>query len=156
MGSGVYILAGGGIAIAGTGSITSVQGAAGTPVPVFIFNTDNPATHTGQANIDFNASGSLKLRAIDTGPYKGLLLWNDGRGSNPTAIIDLKGQSFVDVAGTIYSPKGLVNLEGGSTTASTAAVQIIAWHFDVGGNADLLMPYDPNAIYQFPQKGLVR
>lgn len=156
LGSGVYILAGGGIAIAGTGSITSVQGAAGAPVPVFIFNTDNPSTHTGQANIDFNASGTLKLRAIDTGPYKGILLWNDGNGSNPTAIVDLKGQSFIDVAGTIYSPKGLVNLEGGSLSTSTAAVQIIAWHFDVGGNAGLLMPYDPNAIYQFPEKGLVR
>ena len=63
---------------------------------------------------------------------------------------------FIDVAGTIYSPKGLVNLEGGSLSTSTAAVQIIAWHFDVGGNAGLLMPYDPNAIYQFPEKGLVR
>ena len=38
---------------------------------------------------------------------------------------------------------------------SRAAVQIIAWHFDVGGNASLDMPYDPNELYHFDQKGLV-
>ena len=156
LGSGVYILAGGGIKLSVGGSITSVQGSLGAPVPVLIFNTDNPATGDGQENIDFNATGSLKLRGMDTGPYKGIVVWNDGNGSNPEAIIDLKGQSSLDIAGTIYSPKGLVNLEGGSSGTSTAAVQIISWHFDVGGNATLLMPYDPNQLYQFPQKGLVR
>jgi hypothetical protein len=155
LGPGVYILAGGGIKLSTGGTITSVQGTSGSPVPVLIFNTDNPATKTGQANIDLNG-GSLKLRAIDTGPYKGIVVWNDGNGSNPSAIIDLKGQNSIDMAGTIYSPKGLVNLEGGSSGTGFAAIQIIAWRFDIGGNADLDMPYDPNGLYQFPEKGLVR
>ena len=155
LGPGVYILAGGGIKLSGGGTITSVQGSTGGPVPVLIFNTDNPATSSGQANIDLNG-GSLELRAINTGPYKGIVLWNDGKGSNPDAIVDLKGQNSIDVAGTIYSPGGLVNLEGGSSGTSFAAIQIIAWHFDVGGNGVLDMPYDPNGLYQFPQKGLVR
>jgi hypothetical protein len=155
LGSGIYILAGGGIKLSNTGSITSVQGTSGGPVPVLIFNTDNPATGTGQSNIDFNASGTLKLRGMTSGPYKGIAVWNDGNGSNPQAIIDLKGQSVLDVAGTIYSPKGLVNMEGGTSGTSTAAIQIIAFRFDVGGNGDLLMPYDPNGLYHFPAKGLV-
>ena len=152
---GIYILAGGGIKLTSGGSITSVQGGAGAPAPVLIFNTDNPATGTGQANIDFNASATLKLRAIETGPYRGIVVWNDGNGSNPAALIDLKGQSALDISGTIYSPGGLVNMEGGSSGTSVAAVQIIAWHFDIGGNADLDMPYDPSKLYRFDQKGLV-
>ena len=155
---GVYILAGGGIKLTSGGSITSVQGGLGAPAPVLIFNTDNPATGTGQANIDFNASATLKLAAIETGPYRGIVVWNDGHGSNPSALIDLKGQTSLDISGTIYSPKGTVNMEGGGGVAgvdSIAAVQIISWRWDIGGNFNIDMPYDPSKLYRFDQKGLV-
>jgi hypothetical protein len=151
---GIYVMAGGGVKNTG-GSITSVQSAGGAPAPVLIFNTDNPVTHTGQANLDFTATGELKLRAIDNGPFKGILLWNDGKGSNPSALVTLGGQTMLDIAGTVYSPLGNVTMEGGSGVGSTAAVQIIAWQFDVGGNSTLDMPYNPDLLYKFPQKGLV-
>jgi len=155
---GIYIIAGGGVQLQAGGSITSVQGATGDPAPVLIYNTDDPSTKTGQANLDFTASATLALRAIDTGPYRGILIWNDGNGSNPGALVTLGGQTNLDIAGTIYSPKGTVTMEGGSGVAgaiNTASVQIIAWHFDVGGNANLDMPYDPSQLYHFPAKGLV-
>ena len=154
---GMYIFAGGGVTLNAGGSITSVQGTGGAPAPVMFFNTDDPSTGTGQANIDFTAAGDLLLRPIASGPYKNILIWNDGAGSNPTAKIFLGGQTTLDIAGTIYNPKGLVTLEGGSGlgSANTAAIQIIAWQWDVGGNSTLDMPYDPNGLYQLPQKGLV-
>jgi hypothetical protein len=157
---GIYVIAGGGIKETGGGSVSSVQGGTpGTPAPVMIFNTDNPVTKTGQSDITLNSSGDLLLRGLDSGPYKGILLWNDGKGSNPSAGISLGGQTNFNVSGTIYSPKGLVKMEGGTGVAGTtnsASVQIIAWQFDVGGNSNLDMPYDPNQLYQFPEKGLVR
>jgi Putative Flp pilus-assembly TadE/G-like len=154
---GIYVIAGGGIKVTGTNNeITDVQSGSGTYAPVMIFNTDNPATHTGQANISLTAKSTLKLHALDSGPYQGILMWNDGKGSNPGALITLTGGTSVDLAGTIYSPKGLVTMEGGSAGGSSASVQIIAWQFDVGGNSNLDMPYDPNQLYQFPVKGLVR
>jgi len=152
---GIYFIAGGGIKLNAGGSITSVQGATGDPAPVLIVNTDNPVTHTGQSDLDLTAQATLKLHALDTGPYKGLLVWNDRSGSNPTALVTLGGQVSIDLAGTVYSPKGLVKMEGGSGVGSTASVQIIAWQFDVGGNSNLDMPYDPADLYQFPAKGLV-
>jgi len=156
LGRGVYIIAGGGIKLSNQGSITSVQGGSGAPAPVLIFNTDDPTpAGTRQSNIDFNAQATLKLHAIETGPYRGILVWNDGNGSNPQATIDLEGQSSIDVSGTIYSPKGNVRMEGGSGAGSTAAVQIIAWQVDIGGNSLLDMPYDPSKLYRFDQKGLV-
>ncbi len=154
---GMYIFAGGGVKLNAGGSITSVEGAGGTPAPVMFFNTDDPSTGSGQANIDFTATSTLILRPIASGPYRNILMWNDGSGSNPTARISLGGQTTLDIAGTIYNPEGLVTLEGGSGvgSANTAAIQIIAWQWDVGGNGALDMPYDPDQLYQIPQKGLV-
>jgi hypothetical protein len=63
-----------------------------------------------------------------------------------------------NIAGTIYSPKGLVTLEGGSGAGSptnSAAIQIIAWQWNIGGNGTLDMPYDPAGLYQLDEKGLV-
>lgn len=154
---GMYIFAGGGVKLNAGGSITSVQGAGGARAPVMFFNTDDPSTQNGQASVDFTATSSLTLRPIADGPYRNILIWNDGAGSNPTAQISLGGQTTLDIAGTVYNPEGLVKLEGGSGVGldNTAAIQIIAWQWDVGGNATLDMPYDPNQLYQIPQKGLV-
>ncbi len=155
--TGIYVIAGGGIKLTGGGTISSVQGMSGVPAPVMFFNTDNPATGSGQSDMDFTATGDLKLRAIDSGPFRGILAWNDGDGSNPAAQISLGGQTTLDISGTIYNPGGLVKMEGGSGVgSSTAAIQIIAWQFDVGGNSTLDMPYDPNLLYQFSVKGLVK
>ncbi len=153
---GVYIMAGGGIRIQGSGQITSVVGGSG-PAPVMIFNTDSPSCPTGpcQAPINFSTQSTIDLRPIATGPYRGILIWNDGNGSNPTAEVDLLGGTDLNVGGTVYSPKGLVKVDGGGVAAGNAAIQIIAWNFDVGGNAGLDMPYDPNGLYHFDMKGLV-
>lgn len=155
---GIYVIAGGGIKFTG-GDISSVQGGAGAPAPVMIFNTDNPVSKTGQGPLTLNSSGDLLLHGLELGPYKGILVWNDGKGSNPTAAVSLGGQANLDISGTIYSPKGFVKLEGGGGVAGStnkASVQIIAWQFDIGGNFTLDMPYDPSLLYQFPEKGLVR
>jgi hypothetical protein len=153
---GIYVFAGGGVRLTGGGTITSVQGGLGAPAPVLFFNTDNPVTRTGQADLDFNASGTLMVHGLDSGPYRGILVWNDGEGSNPTVEMRLGGQASIDIAGTIYNPKGGVWLDGGSGAGSSASVQIISWRWDVGGNSLLDMPYDPNSLYRFESKGLVR
>lgn len=156
---GVYIFAGGGVSLNAGGTITSVQGSGGAPAPVMFFNTDDPSTGSGQADVDFTATSTLALRPVASGPYKNILMWNDGNGSNPRAKISLGGQTTLDIAGTIYSPKGLVTLEGGSgvggSPTNTAAIQIIAWQWDIGGNGTLDMPYDPSQLYQIASKGLV-
>ena len=50
-----------------------------------------------------------------------------------------------------------MTLEGGSGvgSANSAAIQVIAWQWDIGGNSALDMPYDPAGLYQLDQKGLV-
>jgi hypothetical protein len=154
---GMYIIAGNGIKIAGTGAIASVAGGTG-PAPVMIFNTDGPTCPPNpcQDKITFSTQSSIDLSPIASGPYKGILLWNDGNGSNPSAEVDLLGGTDLNIGGTVYSPKGLVKVDGGGTAAGNAAIQIISWQWDVGGSSGLDMPYDPAGLYHFDSKGLVR
>ncbi len=159
---GIYIMAGGGISLNAGGTIESVDAISGAIAPIMIFSTDNPAASCPsggsgcQGNLDFTATSTLKVRGIDSGPYKGILIWQDGNGSKPTSWVSVGGQSTLNIAGTIYAPKAQVILTGGSSGTGIAAVQIISWEFDIGGGAALSMPYDPKELYSFEQKGLVR
>lgn len=169
---GIYIMAGGGVSLQAGGSITSVTDASGNLAPIMVFSTDNPnascpggASYECQGSIDFTATSTLRVRGLDetpcppvstTGcPYNGILLWQDGNGSNPTKPVTLGGQTNLNISGTIYAPKALVTLTGGSSGTGIASVQIIAWQWNLTGGATLNMPYDPKKLYHLDNKGLV-
>jgi hypothetical protein len=168
---GIYIIAGGGITVGSSGTISSVELSTGVAAPVLIFSTDDPmyaaACKSGggtanqcQDKLDFSANSDLLLHGMADGPYKGILMWQDGNGSGVTAgpnlDINLSGQTSLNLTGTIYDPRGVVTLGGGSLASGTASVQIISWRWKISGSGTLLMPYDPNELYQFNSKGLVR
>jgi hypothetical protein len=165
-------MAGGGVSLQAGGNIASVTDVSGNLAPIMIFSTDNPqagcpggASYQCQGSIDFTATSTLKVRGLNespcppvstTGcPYNGLLIWQDGSGSNPSKPVTLGGQTDLTISGTIYAPKALVTLTGGSSGSGLAAVQIIAWQWSVGGGAGLSMPYDPSKLYHPKDKGLV-
>ena len=159
---GIYIIAGGGIG-ASVGIEALGADPTSDPARVLIFNTDNttdPSCNSGlprcvQGSIDLTGNASLKMWGLDSGPWRGLLLWNDSDGSNPTAGIKLTGQGDMNIAGTIYAPQSHVMMEGNGISTSVLAVQIISWTWDIGGNGDLYMPYDPSQLYRIMQRGLV-
>ena len=164
---GIYIFAGGGISLQAGGSIDVVGGdPLAETARVMFFSTDNPnysadcfggggASFECQGAMDFTAQSTFKAAGLLSGPYRGLLLWQDGDGSRPDKPVSLGGQTNLNIAGTIYAPKALVTLSGGSSGSGVAAVQIIAWQWTVTGGATLLMPYDPRELYRLEQKGLV-
>ena len=86
---------------------------------------------------------------------RGVLIWNDGNGSNPTAEVDLLGGTDLNIGGTIYGPKGLEKVDGGGTAACNEAVQIIAWSYAVGGTSRL-DSIRPERSLPFRSEGLVR
>jgi hypothetical protein len=178
---GMYILAGGGIKLTGTGTeITTVDNATGVAARVTIFSTDGPGCPTigaqCQGTITFTAQQVFKARATppplacstvmaghNLCPWAGILLWQDGSASNPTAAVKLGGQASTILAGTIYAPEADVLINGGTDTtgcsgglsASCLAIQIISYTWKIDGNAVVDMPYDPSGLFQFPQRGLV-
>jgi hypothetical protein len=168
---GIYVMAGGGISIGATGEITSVELSTGVPAPVMIFSTDDPmyavACKAGggsgnqcQDRLNFTAGSDLLLHGMTTGPYRGILIWQDGDGSGATAgpklDVNLSGQTSLNLSGTIYNPRGTVTVDGGGIADGYAAIQIISWRWKVAGSGTIHMPYDPNQLYQFTYKGLVR
>jgi len=160
---GIYIIAGGGIA-ATQGSITSI-GADPTadPARVLIYSTDNTTDLTCsaalarcvQGPIQLSGQVSLKIWGLDSGPYRGLLIWQDGRGSNPAAPVSLTGDGAMNIAGTIYAPQAHVDIGGNGSSTGVLAVQIISWTWKINGNGNLYMPYDPAQLYTILQRGLV-
>lgn len=179
---GIYIIAGGGVSIQGSAALDSTPDAVGgdpdpntDPARVLIYSTDN-LTDTGceasielasngqtgwlarcvQGSIKMSGQSSLRLWGLSSGPWKGMLMWQDRRSSNPTAPIELVGQGVLDLAGTIYAPLANVKITGnGDAIGTRLAVQVISWTWDIGGNGNLYMPYDPADLYHITQQGLV-
>jgi hypothetical protein len=145
-----------------------------------LFRTTCPAAggRKCQANIDLTAQTSLKLAGLlrdqpcppvtpavmaDPGcPFGGMVIWYDGGGSQAAGSgqVDIEGGSNLFISGTIYAPRAHVDITGNVATncpigTQIAAVQIIAWTWDLGGTGDLCMPYDPNLLYQLSLQGLV-
>lgn len=166
---GIYIIAGGGVSITGPDLDSTPAAVGGDPNPVtdpariLIFSTDN-TTDPGcdatigrclQGAIKISGKSSLRLWGLDSGPWRGMLIWQDGRGDNPEAPIEIVGQGALDIAGTIYAPFADVKIDGNGDSTAILAVQIISWTWDIGGNGNIYMPYDPSQLYHITQQGLV-
>jgi hypothetical protein len=103
-----------------------------------------------------------------TCPWRGLLLWQDGTVQSPGSAVKLGGGSEVVISGTIYAPESDVYVNGGNGTTgcppdpesptgtdSCLSIQIISYTWQIDGNAEVDMPYDPSELYQLQQRGLV-
>lgn len=175
---GMYILAGGGIKLAGVdASIEAVTSPTVSDARVMIFSTDGPGCPSinGQCQgaITFTAAQAFKAKALDSStcgivspqacPWKGILLWQDGTASNPTAPVKIGGQSSTTLSGTIYAPLASVSVNGGSSTTGCGsgpdlgclAIQIISYTWKIDGGGLIEMPYDPKELYQLDLRGLV-
>jgi hypothetical protein len=180
---GMYILAGGGIRVANNSVIESVQSDTGIEARVTIFSTDGPACNAPgdaqcQGAITFVANAGFKAKATNTAscqaiiaaggentcPWKGILLWQDGKVKFPGNDLTLGGQSSSILAGTIYAPLSDVHINGGNGTTgctgpvetqSCLSIQIVSYRWTIDGDAEVAMPYDPAEIYQFPARGLI-
>ncbi len=143
---GIYVMAGGGIELIGTGALDSLDDT-GAPAPVLIFNTDNPvARATGvcpannnpgcQAKIDLSTTKALQLTGLAEPapcppvtsptapdcPFGGMVIWYDGLGSETAArsgVIEIEAGTTLFLSGTIYAPFATVSITGSSDTNTT-------------------------------------
>lgn len=150
---GTYIFKGGGINWAGvqgsgcTGSTCSPATADGGVF--FFFSTSSYPSSGGTCptnpiKITGNSSTTLSPLTDPTSPYKGMLMWIDSAcGTSASAL--LGGSGSITTSGSIYVPKGQVQLGGnGSVTVS----QVVSYQIAVNGNGGVNVNYDPGLTYQ--------
>ena len=167
--AGIYYIAGGGIQVSGNGRIVANGSTPGDGEGrILLYSTDGPncAASGGrkcQGTVMIEGQGGFQARSYNADPYKGLLIWQ-AEGTSQTYPTDtdfaddkvrIAGVGDLDFWGLIYAPKSIVELQGNGTGTGTAGVQVLAWRFDIGGNANLDMPLDPDELPGRIIKGLV-
>ena len=115
------------------------------------------------ANFSMKFSGGGSLTALaqncDAAPadcwdsdYDGILMYLapqfDANGNLiQTQQIDMRGNGTGDVVGTIFAPSADVTMFGNSGTSALFNSQIIAYHVDSGGTANITIEYQPDDNY---------
>jgi len=150
---GTYIFKGGGINFAGSRGAGCTGSACSTPTAdggVFFFFSTSTYPNSGGTcptnpiKITGNSSTTLSPITSSTSPYKGMLMWIDSAcGTNSSAL--LGGSGSITTTGSIYVPKGSIQLGGnGAVTIS----QAISYQIAVNGNGGVNVNYDPGLTYQ--------
>jgi Flp pilus assembly protein TadG len=149
---GVYIFKGGSINWTGnaggcTGSLCSPATADGG---VFFFFSTSTYPNSGGScptnpvKIAGGSQTTLAPISDPTSPYRGMLIWIDSAcGTSSSAL--LGGNGAINTTGSIYVPKGIVNLGGnGSTNVS----QVVANQLNISGNGGVTVTYDRAVTFQ--------
>jgi len=101
-------------------------------------------------SMTFNGGGNLTASAPTSGEYTGILIYMAPQISNGTLLntqqLDMRGNGTGNVVGTIIAPSADVTMFGNSGTGAFNS-QIIAYHVDSGGNADIRISYNPTRNY---------
>ena len=165
---GIYYMAGGGFLVNGAVNLTTV--ASGTTTyggGVMIFNGDNPndaaackaGTVAGShciGSFDFqNTTGGTIAMHGYTGPtYTTLIVFQD-RDASSQPPVKLTGNSTMTIEGTFYLPEAGFAFQGNGQSTVLKA-QIICDNFDIEGNGDLSVTYDPGQGLLLSLVGLVQ
>ncbi len=116
----------------------------GSEVTFYVMSANFSMTFNGTGN-SFNAT------APPSGDYKGVLMYLapqvDANGNLiQTQELDLRGNGNGDITGTIIAPSADVTLFGNST--GKLNTQVIAYHVDSGGTANIHVKYEADDNYQ--------
>jgi hypothetical protein len=131
---GVYVIAGGGIKI-NTSTAFKAEG-------VFIYNTNDPGcpncSKGSYGKVEINTSASAHMTAMTSGPYKGLLFFQDRNNTelakfNPSASFG---------KGTVYFPSAHIDLN----PSANAQVQIIANTVKINNSASFTADWNEDAV----------
>jgi hypothetical protein len=78
--------------------------------------------YTTGGNFNFHGGNSITLNAPTTGPYRGILMWQD---KSDTQADNLKGQSAQLLNGVLYFPKSALTFNGGTNAVATNTTIVV-------------------------------
>jgi len=104
-------------------------------------------------DMKYNGGGNITASAPTSGEYKGVLFYVapqvDAYGNliDGQQNIDMRGNGTGNIVGTIIAPSADVTMFGNSGTGAFNS-QIIAYHVDSGGNANINISYQASDNYR--------
>jgi Flp pilus assembly protein TadG len=119
MNPGTYYMQGGGFNIGNGATVT------GSGVLIYLNN--------GGGQVSFQGGGNITLSPPTSGPYMGMVIYQDRGNSN---AISIANGSTSNITGTVYAASAAVNIAGGAS-ASQFGSQFIAESMNVSNNADV-------------------
>ena len=102
-------------------------------------------TGTNKPSLVLNANSHADLSAPTTGPYAGILIFQDRNVEDGSEHM-FNSDASSSFLGTIYVPNGMIKINSGTTMSSTAPyTSIIARTFDIDSGSDLVLNSDYEA-----------
>jgi len=138
---GIYYMQDGGFSFNGLGSLQGIG--------VMIYNA--PGASTSNLGIDVTGGGSVTLSPMTSGPYAGIVFFQDRNADVP---VDIKGNGNMNITGTFYAANAPIRIDGNG--AISVGSQFISRTLTLGGNGAVNVNYDPalapkRRIYQMVQ-----
>ncbi len=127
MNPGVYYMKGGSFSIANGATVT------GSGVMIYVDN--------GGGQVSFQGGGNITLGAPTSGPYTGVLIFQDRSSTQPISIAN---GSTSNLTGTVYALSAAMNVAGGAT--SQYGSQIIVKTMNLSNNADVRINYGNGTV----------
>lgn len=106
---------------------------------------------TGQVSIQ---GGSINISAVNSSPYKGLLIYVPT--SNTTGSVSINGGSSSAYSGSILVPNGNVSINGGGSVSGPFQTQIVADTISIGGSGTLDLSFDSTTQYKPPVSAVMQ
>jgi hypothetical protein len=176
---GIFVFAGGGLAVGAQASVLAVAASVSTPgtwatdcpvnsCGVMLYNTSGSAA-MGQLSVA--AGSTLRLRAYDPDAlvgggvpdYENILIWQDAAPvptipyAQPTVL--LSGGGSVDIRGTVYAPSAKVEMSGNSGGSGgdpvNLTLQFISWDLEFRGNSAFTFYFNDDEFARPIDYGLV-
>jgi Flp pilus assembly protein TadG len=132
---GIYYIDGGGLVSTGATIIMDPLTTGG----VMIYN--NPASSASSQGISIqgNAAGVVNLSALSSGPYAGLLMWQNRTSTVP---MSLAGNGSFNLTGTFYAANANLQITGNGI--ATIGSQYISRTLNLSGNGIITINYTDN------------
>src|SRR5262249_31596850 len=106
--NGIYYLDGTGFTSTGANIIMDSTTSGG----LMIYNHPTTTSNSMGFSISGSDLGTVNLSALTSGPYAGMLLWQDRTGAQ---TMSLSGNGTFNMVGTLYAADALLKVTGGSS-----------------------------------------
>jgi hypothetical protein len=106
---------------------------------VMIYNNPTNTSNSQGISIQGNSSGAVNLSALTSGPYAGILFWQNRTAAQTMSIT---GNGNFTLTGTFYAANALLTITGNGN--ATIGSQYISRTLNLGGNGDITINYTDN------------